>query len=461
MQVALGTYVGDGTSDRAITGIGFVPDLVLIKVEGRTQNAVWKSAEMPAGRSAYLAYGVAGLVTQRIESLDADGFTIGNQAAVNSSGYTYHWLAIRDDGAGDFATGSFAGDGTDDRSITGLGFTPDMVWAQNENMMAAWTTSDAEAGYSHFFSTTIYQQNIIQQLISDGFEVGSSNYANQSGETIYWAAWKKISGLSTGGMYTGNGVDDRSITGFGGQPNAILLKCELSAPPAIWRPSTVAGDLAFAIDTTIQNSNRIQALESDGFQLGTSTYVNGNGWDYLWWGFAEGSSGPEQKSASDSLSFSESLGDRSLGGGDALAIGEALGDRTLGTADSVGVGESSDTAEAHTGSDSLTLAESSSITMLKTGSDALTLGESASAVTTSKLSDQLQLEVDVTPRVWDRVEVTATVFFGRIEDTVNLEVNVVPLLTDRVALEMIVRNQSLETASEAAVIAPDAEVTFL
>src|SRR3972149_3655857 len=42
MQSAQGTYTGDGIDDRDITGVGFQPDLVIIK--GGSNSAIWRSS---------------------------------------------------------------------------------------------------------------------------------------------------------------------------------------------------------------------------------------------------------------------------------------------------------------------------------------------------------------------------------------------------------------------------------
>src|SRR5207253_795365 len=52
MRIVTGTYVGDGTAARAITGLGFQPDVVLVK--GATTGTILRLKGMPADVSKEL-----------------------------------------------------------------------------------------------------------------------------------------------------------------------------------------------------------------------------------------------------------------------------------------------------------------------------------------------------------------------------------------------------------------------
>lgn len=83
-QMLTGSYTGDGTDNRQITGLGFQPDVVTIKGNA-TQNAVMRTSTM-AGDNSKALVGGTGLEANLIQSLDPGGFTIANDARVNSSG---------------------------------------------------------------------------------------------------------------------------------------------------------------------------------------------------------------------------------------------------------------------------------------------------------------------------------------------------------------------------------------
>jgi hypothetical protein len=92
------------------------------------------------------------------------------------------------------------------------------------------------------------------------------------------------------GFYTGNGSDNRNITGVGFQPDAVIVKSSTNQE-AVMRTSTMAGDATkqLAGGNGLQ-TNRIQALQSDGFQVGTDAEVNQGGGGaptYYWVAFRD------------------------------------------------------------------------------------------------------------------------------------------------------------------------------
>ena len=55
--MATGSYIGNGLDTRAITGVGFAPDLVIIKTE-HSKEAIIKTANMPDGLSKKMLFEV-------------------------------------------------------------------------------------------------------------------------------------------------------------------------------------------------------------------------------------------------------------------------------------------------------------------------------------------------------------------------------------------------------------------
>ena len=87
-------------------------------------------------------------------------------------------------------------------------------------------------------------------------------------------------------LYTGNGTDDRSITGVGFQPDFLWVK-NRSAANGHALVDTTRGATATlrsqATNAEETESNGIQAFESDGFQIGTSGLVNTSSNNYVAW----------------------------------------------------------------------------------------------------------------------------------------------------------------------------------
>ena len=85
--------------------------------------------------------------------------------------------------------GSFTGDGTSNKSITGVGFRPRMVWMYAQTTSFGWglcikndndtTGSMLDQSYGGTWAT--YSTGMIKSLDADGFTVGNTYYSNQSG----------------------------------------------------------------------------------------------------------------------------------------------------------------------------------------------------------------------------------------------------------------------------------------
>ena len=83
---------GDGSSSRSITGMGFAPDLVWTKIRSGTTKSHQLTDTVRGASAGYLASDVTNAEayeSDRLQSFDSDGFTIGSDNAYNGSGYTY------------------------------------------------------------------------------------------------------------------------------------------------------------------------------------------------------------------------------------------------------------------------------------------------------------------------------------------------------------------------------------
>lgn len=290
MEIFTGSYSGNSTDSTGITGVGFQPDFVLIKRQGvGGNNAVIKTATM-SGDAAKPISAATGLTANLIQTLDADGFTIGDDASVNTSGQTYDFLAIKDDAA-DFAVGSYTGNATDPTSITGVGFDPTVVLVMGDTTeqatyRAAGHTGDNSGGFQSAGGGT----DRIQSLITDGFTIGGDGEVNTNTITYYWAAWKDTAGFSDTGSYTGDGIDDTGITGVGFQPNFVHVgRANGFRDVPVFRGDH-AGDLSSHYTTAGAIADLIQAHQADGFQIGINASVNANGPIYGYFAFLDGNS---------------------------------------------------------------------------------------------------------------------------------------------------------------------------
>jgi len=305
--LCVGTYSGTGAASRTIT-TGFLPEMVIAK-RSTAVATHFRTASMAANRTEFFTSTAANTTGTYIASMSGAGFTVGTTD--NTSGGTYYYVAFRS-GAGSFAQGTYTGNATDARSITGLGFQPDLVLVKNSTSATVNNRRSVMSGDKHFGDLASYVSDavadvsdMIQAMESNGFQVGTGVATNESGSTMYWFAFGGVPNMSGSGTfsmaqgsYTGSGVT-RSITGVGFAPDLVLVK-DNAANYAVFRIRQMVGDAtAYLAAATADFTGGITSLDSNGFSLGTSTIVNTNGNTYHWQAFGNAYDSENSNGASD------------------------------------------------------------------------------------------------------------------------------------------------------------------
>lgn len=288
--IKTGTYTGDGNDARDITGVGFQPDLVIIK--GGANAAVWRNKMVPGDLT--LLFGANSVsLANAIQGLMSDGFQVGTDVTVNASATVYYYVAIRGfAGQSNYRVGNYRGSGGDDRNYTGggLNFTPDLVWIKKDGSdNPVFRTSDMVGDSASHFPALADAANEIQNLQSNGFQLGTSSRANASGSDYYFAAFKKLGGAIACGTYVGDQTDNREITGAGFTPDFVLVKTGTTATAGFLRTSDFSGDSSVSVGAVAPTTNLIQGFSSDGFQIGSALGVNKTGDTFWWFAFKSGS----------------------------------------------------------------------------------------------------------------------------------------------------------------------------
>jgi hypothetical protein len=287
-QMETGTYTGTGAS-LPITGIGFQPDLVIIK-DNSTNYAVFRTSIMFGDNTAYLANALANF-TGGVTSLDSDGFTVGTNAATNAAAGTYHWQAFGNaydpqtaTGASDFAIGAFYGNGIDSRNITRLPWQPNMVTIKRNGASAgAWRSSSMSGDLSSFFGASAEAANYVQALNSDGFQVGTNAAINTAAAINYWFAFKTGTNFTVGN-YTGTG-SAQNVTAPGFLPDSVWVK-RSTAVNGVSRASSLSGNATQYLANVANVTDRITAFISTGFSIGgnqTETNTSAGTYRYVVW----------------------------------------------------------------------------------------------------------------------------------------------------------------------------------
>lgn len=298
-SMATGTYTGNGSNNRQITGVGFKPDLVLIKRDNDTQAVVMRTSMMNSNISTALTLATASM-TDAIIGLTSDGFTLGTNAAVNTTGGTYHWQAfgnaydpVTRTGSSDFMIGAYTGNGSDNRPIAvpdGL----DLVTIKQHNgtsssTVAYWRTTANSGDQANGFHDFAATADIIQNMTPDSFEIGANGGVNTNNRLYFWFGFKQGSNFNVG-SYTGTG-NTQTISSLGLQPDLLWVKRDTNVH-GVLRPSTLAGNSTQQFQAAANISNGITGFTLNGFSLAsTTTNTNASGGTYFYAAWREPSPG--------------------------------------------------------------------------------------------------------------------------------------------------------------------------
>jgi hypothetical protein len=288
-----GTYTGNsvGASTQTISGVGFTPDLVIIK-DVSTGLAVFKTKMMSDSGTTgstlanYMGTNVAGL-QDCIRSFNSDGFVIGQSTVCNNNTVVFYYEAFGNAydpydraGAADFAVGAYEGNAIDnDLFITNVGFQPDLVMIKyNATQYGVWTNSTMGADTTDYFHGAATAANFVQSLDADGFSVGSGTPVNTSSTAVfhYWFAFKKGSNF-TSGSYSGTGTNDASknISNIQTTPDYVWVK-GASTQAGVHRSSSIPGDSTQYFTATANAANRVDQFNTlpPGFRVDNNVEVN-------------------------------------------------------------------------------------------------------------------------------------------------------------------------------------------
>jgi len=207
--------------------------------------------------------------TTAIKSFTATGFTLGTSSGVNTSGATYYFVAFK---AGtDLIVGTYPGDGGT-QSITGLGFSPNMVivFSNYASVQPAWRNSAMVASYSNRFGGHAVWSNYINTFEAGGFTVGSNQ--NVVGTTYHYAAFKGSTALQSG-TFAGAAGANKTITTTGMTPQFVMM-CVDDGTVSVWPVMKIAS--MAATSSVIYTATASTTNDIIGFAAGSFTVKNGS-----------------------------------------------------------------------------------------------------------------------------------------------------------------------------------------
>lgn len=287
LKIKVGSYAGNSTANRLVTGVGFQADVILF-YPSSTADSCFYVREVPVGS---IARQPAAADSGARVDVTSDGFNLSGASFVNSSGVTYHYVAIKGSSSSLF-TMKYVGDGTDNRNITNtqkIPFTPSAVFVKGASVINAlyWRTP-ANTGDDTCIGSSANTTNAIQSIIANGFQIGTTAGVNSSGALYYAFGFPSLPNTCFAyGSYTGNGTA-YSVDGLAFQPDYVMVKNATTAVYAIACTSTMGANASRPLNGVVIGSGYVTSLDYRGFSVGSDSRVNANGSTYYWFAFKAG-----------------------------------------------------------------------------------------------------------------------------------------------------------------------------
>ena len=231
-------YTGDGATTLAVNQGGnstFTPDFVWVK--NRDQADAHLLFDLPRGVTNYLISNTGGgqaTGADTVESFDSDGFTVGDDVRVNTSGEKYvGWQWLESDTAG-FDVFTFTGTGSAHTISHSLGVAPELIIIKNQNITSDWwvyhaaNTSAPETDYLVLNTTAATTDSATAwndtAPTSSVFSVGTASNVNGDGNSHIAYIFAGVEGYSKFGFYTGNGNANGPFVWCGFKPAVVIIK---------------------------------------------------------------------------------------------------------------------------------------------------------------------------------------------------------------------------------------------
>jgi hypothetical protein len=325
MDVAL--YTGNG-STQTISGLGFSPDLVWLKVRSNAVGHGLFDQVRGAGKALYshatnAEYDYGTTSSGELYQFNSDGFNLGSFGVWNVNNQTsvaWAWDAgtstvsntqgsitsqVRANATAGFSVVTYTGTGTAGATVGhGLGVAPGMIITKSRSNTSEWVV------YHKGLATPASQRLELQStaaVVSSASDwnytnpsstvvtLGTSYSGNFSGYTHVMYAFSPVVGYSSFGSYTGNGSTDGPFVYTGMRTRWVMIKCS-SASGIYWvimdavrnSYNVVNGRLFPNTSDPEYTNNDAMDFLSNGFKFRTVDATwNGSGNTYIYAAFAE------------------------------------------------------------------------------------------------------------------------------------------------------------------------------
>ena len=307
-------YTGNGGT-QSITGLGFSPSLVWAKKRSGSDDQVWFDVvrgvqkELVSNSTAAEA-----TKTSAISSFDSDGFTIGNNGALNGGGSTYvgwSWKANDDEPAintegtltsitsvnanAGFSIVQFTNTSASGSTRIGHGLstTPNMIIVKRTDGSENWYVYHSSMGTSKFMrlDLTDPQGNATNLFNTVNSTVFNPSFTGTTGQKIIAYCFHNVSGYQDFGAFNGNSGSQIISLGSTFVPDFIMIKCK-STSGRSWEVHDTRRGInklvnANTNDAEETDASRVTAVANGSFTVGNHNSVNQSGESYIYWAIAK------------------------------------------------------------------------------------------------------------------------------------------------------------------------------
>jgi hypothetical protein len=311
-------YVGNGGT-KTVTGIPFEPDMTWLKnrsVAG--DNEIYDKLRGATYRIYPNNNSGQDALAQGLQAWTSDGFTVGNNNAINGNGnnqVSWNWKM---NGTGSSNTAgsinttatsanttsgcamiTYTGTGANATIGHGLGVAPQVVIYKRTNTTGNWFMYNKNIGNTKYLNldanSAVQTYNVFQNTdpSSTLLYVSGDSGANASGGTYVAYCFAEKQGFSKFGSYTGNGNADGKFVYTGFKPAYVIAK--RTDGVSNWNQFdnkrfgfNVKNPLLYPNLSNAESDNVYIDLLSNGFKWRTTNGdINASGGSYIYMAFAE------------------------------------------------------------------------------------------------------------------------------------------------------------------------------
>tara|TARA_B100001939_G_scaffold343769_1_gene357027 strand:- start:257 stop:1312 length:1056 start_codon:yes stop_codon:yes gene_type:complete len=321
-------YQGNDSASHSITGVGFQPDLTVIKNRSQTADLQWQDSVRGKTGSNYKYIQSTGTGAETaqgdndgLNTFGTDGFTVGftNSGGWNRNPDNYVGWSWKANGSGSsntdgsitstvsenttagFSIVKYTGNGTAGATIGhGLGVVPTCMIVKSVSATEHWQMYHHKMGATKYIELSSSAAEVTSSdrwnntaPTSSVFSVGGHTSVNTNGTTYIAYCFAEKTGYSKFGSYTGNGSTDGPFIYTGFKPAWVMTKRTDST--SAWQmfdntrsPFNPTDKRLKADDNSAEDTNLERDFLSNGFKIRTNNAtINGSGVNMIYMAFGQ------------------------------------------------------------------------------------------------------------------------------------------------------------------------------